>query len=99
MSLYTPNCKKCTTSPKGLNGLIPLGEGRPLYTPSCQISPGSDTSPKELNALIPLGEGRSLQSPKNFVGASALPTGKFLRAQKVFALFTKLPIEYSQNIN
>ena len=30
------------------------------------------------------------QSPKNLVGASALPTGKFLRVRKVFARFYKI---------
>ena len=40
---------------KGLNGLIPLGEGMPLYRPNCKKWP---TSPKGLNGLVPLGEGR-----------------------------------------
>ena len=43
--------------------MIPLGDGRPLYTPSCQIPSGSSTSPKELNCLAPLGEGRLLHTP------------------------------------
>ena len=30
------------------------------------------------------------QSPKNLVGASALPTGKFLRVRKVFARIYKI---------
>ena len=32
----------------------------------------------------------SQQSPKNLVGASALPTGKFLRVRKVFARIYKI---------
>ena len=40
---------------KGLNGLIPLGEGMPLYRPNCKKWP---TSPKGLNVLVPLGEGK-----------------------------------------
>ena len=30
------------------------------------------------------------QSPKNLVGASAMPTGKFLRVRKVFARIYKI---------
>ena len=39
------------------------------------------------NGLIGVGWG---QSPKNLVGASALPTGKFLRVRKVFARIYKI---------
>ena len=37
------------------------------------------------------------QSQKNPVGASALPTGKFLRVRKVFARINKIGSKSSQN--
>ena len=62
------------------------------------LIPGVKTPAKNWSAFTgPQAFTGPGQSQKNPVGASALPTGKFLRVRKVFARINKIGSKSSQN--
>ena len=72
--------EQCSTLQCHVMFLVPRPSGNPGYVLTALI----------ITMTIIMIIGIVTQSPKNLVGASAMPTGKFLRVRKVFARIYKI---------